>query len=429
MRRLLKIAWREYLAYVRTRGFWFSLLMLPVGISMIVVAPMVTSRSTPTPTVAIIDLTARNLTGPITQALAVRADGARPVGLVVPAPGAPYPGRDAATAALRPYLTGPRILPGGGLLDVAAIIWPSGDGVTVDFWSRDVASGPVQIAIGDAVKSAVRNQRLQASGVDPAALKAIDAFTPGSRAFSPKAEKGAVALKDQLPGFTGAAIGYLLWMVVLTGAGMLLNSVIEEKNSRILEVLLTSASVPEIMGGKILGVAAVTGTILTFWMTIATILLAITSPVVTADVAGFLLGHGRWAYFAIYLVGGYLMFATFYVTLGAFCETPRETQTLQGPLMIIMSIPLMFMSLAFTHPDATILHVLTWIPLFTPFVMAARAGADPPLWEIIATSTLMFSVTALELWVAVPAFRSGALATGRFELKTFFRTLARRGGG
>ena len=428
MRRLLKIAWREYLAYVRTRGFWFSLLMLPVGISMIVVAPMVTARSTPTPTVAIVDLTSRSLTGPVALALATRADGAKPVGLVVAAPGAPYRDRAEATARLRAYLAGPRTLPGGGQLDVAAIIWSSGDAVSVDYWSRDIASGPVQSAISEAVKSTVRTQRLEASGVDPAALKAIDAFAPGARAFSPKAEKGAVALKDQLPGIAGAAIGYLLWMVVLTGAGMLLNSVIEEKNSRILEVLLTSASVPEIMGGKILGVAAVTGTILTFWKTIAAILLAINSPDVTADVAGFLLGHGRWAYFAIYLIGGYLMFATFYVTLGAFCETPRETQTLQGPLMILMSIPLMFMSLAFTHPDATILHVLSWVPLFTPIVMAARAGADPPLWEIIATSALMFSVTALELWVAVPAFRSGALATGRFELKGFIRTLARRGG-
>ena len=427
MRRLLKIAWREYLAYVRTRGFWFSLLMLPVGLSLIVVAPKMAERSTPTPLVAIVDLTAHDLTGPVAQALAVRADGARPVGWVVPAPGAPFSGRDAATAALRPYLTGPRPLPGGGQLDLAAIIWSSGDRVTVDYWSRDVASGPVQTAIGEAVKSAVRSQRLRASGVDPGALKAIDAFNPDARVFSPKAEKGVVALKDLLPGMAGAAIGYLLWMVVLTGAGMLLNSVIEEKNSRILEVLLTSASVPEIMGGKILGVAAVTGTILTFWITIAAILLTITSPGMSADVAGFLLGHGRWAYFALYFVGGYLMFATFYVTLGAFCETPRETQTLQGPLMIIMSIPLMFMSLAFTHPDAAILHVLSWVPLFTPFVMAARAGADPPLWEIIATAALMFSVTALELWVAVPAFRSGALATGRFELKTFVRTLTRRG--
>jgi ABC-2 type transport system permease protein len=140
-----------------------------------------------------------------------------------------------------------------------------------------------------------------------------------------------------------------------------------------------------------------------------------------------LFGHGRWAYFALYFMGGYSMFATFYVTLGAFCETPRETQTLQGPLMIVMCVPLMFMSLAFTNPDAPILHVLSWVPLFTPFIMAARAGADPPLWEIVGTSILMFAVTGLELWVAVPAFRSGALATGRFELRTFVRSLGRRG--
>ena len=428
MSRLAMIAWREYLAYVRTRGFWFSLLMLPVGLSMIVLAPMVTARSTPTPTVAIVDLTSRGLTAPIALALSAQGDGARPVGRVVAAPGAPFAGRDDATARLRPYLKGQQVLPSGGRLDVAAIIWSSGDAVTVDYWSRDVGADAVQRAIGDAVKSTVRNQRLQAHGVDPAALKAIDAFNPQARVFSPKAQGGVVAFKDLLPGIAGAAIGYLLWMVVLTGAGMLLNSVIEEKNSRILEVLLTSASVPEIMGGKIMGVAAVTGTILTFWLTIGAILLTIKSPDLTGDVAAFLFGHGRWAYFALYFVGGYMMFATFYVTLGAFCETPRETQTLQGPLMILMSIPLMFMSLAFTHPDAAVLHVLSWIPLFTPFVMAARAGADPPLWEIIATSALMFAVTALDLWVAVPAFRSGALATGRFELKTFVRSVTRRGG-
>lgn len=426
MNRLLMIAWREYLAYVRTRGFWFSLLIFPVGISMIVVAPMVTAKATPTAAVAIVDLTRRGLTDAVATALAAPVPGGRPVGVVVAAPGAPFRDRDDATARLRPYLQGPKLLPNGERLDAAAILWPSGAGVTVDYWSRDVANGPLRGAIGEAVKATVRMQSLQAKGIDPTTLKTIDAFNPEARDFSPKAERGEIALKDRLPGIAGGAIGYLLWMVVLTGAGMLLNSVMEEKNSRILEVLLTSASVPEIMGGKIIGVAAVTGTILTFWMTIGAILLTVRSPELTADVVSFLVADGRWAYFALYFTGGYLMFATFYVTLGAFCETPRETQTLQGPLMIVMCIPLMFMSLAFTNPDASILHVLSWIPLFTPFVMAARAGAQPALWEIVGTSILMFGVTGLELWVAVPAFRSGALATGRFELRTFVRSLGRR---
>jgi len=426
MKRLLMIAWREYLAYVRTRGFWFSLLMLPVGISMIVVAPMITARSTPTPTVAIVDLTDRRLETPIAAALSPIGSNAAPMARIVPPPGGPYAGRADATARLRAFLEGPRTLPDGRRLDAAAILWSSGGGVTIDFWSRDVGNASIQGAINDAVKTAVRNEQLRAQGVDQAKLNAIDAFNPNTRDFSPKAEHSEVKLKDRLPGIAGGAIGYLLWMVVLTGAGMLLNSVMEEKNSRILEILLTSASVPEIMGGKILGVAAVTTTILTFWATIGAVILTARSPELTADVAAFLVANGRWAYFGVYFIGGYLMFATFYVTLGAFCETPRETQTLQGPLMILMSIPLMFMTLAFTHPDATILKVLSWVPLFTPFVMAARAGSQPPLWEIIGTCVMMFSVTALELWVAVPAFRSGALASGRFELRTFVRSLGRR---
>ena len=120
------------------------------------------------------------------------------------------------------------------------------------------------------------------------------------------------------------------------------------------------------------------------------------------------------------------MFATLYVTLGAFCESPREAQTLLGPMMIIMSIPLVFMSQALTRPDAPLFTVLSFIPPFTPFMMVARVATDPPLWQVAATFALMAGTTALELWVAVPAFRSGALTSGRFELKTFLAGLTRR---
>jgi ABC-2 type transport system permease protein len=180
------------------------------------------------------------------------------------------------------------------------------------------------------------------------------------------------------------------------------------------------------MGGKILGVAAVTGTILLFWMAIAGSVIALKSPAVASDLIGVLASHGRWAYFSLYFAGGYLMFATLYVTIGAFCETSREAQTLLGPMMIVMSVPLLFMVQAVSHPDAPLLRTLSWVPLFTPFMMAARAASDPPTWEIAATGALMFAVTGLELWVAIPAFKSGALATGRFDLRLFVSSLARR---
>jgi len=120
------------------------------------------------------------------------------------------------------------------------------------------------------------------------------------------------------------------------------------------------------------------------------------------------------------------MFATLYVTIGAFCESPREAQALLGPMMILISVPLMFMGEALTRPDAPILTALAFIPPFTPFMMVARVATDPPLWQVGATLALMAATTALELWVAIPAFRSGALISGRFELRTFIAGLTRR---
>ena len=426
MNRLLMIAWREYLAYVRTPGFWLSLLLLPVGLSSIALAPMAIARSSPVPNVTIVDLTPQGLGHAVERTLAAPGENGKPMARVVAPPGAPFASRADATARLTPYLRGARELPGGGRLDAVAILAPTGDTVAVDFWSRDVTGRSFEGAVGDVVREALRRDRLEKQGVAPRVLNAIDSLQPQISDFSPKAERGRVALKDRLPGLAGLAMGMLLWMVVLTGAGMLLTSVMEEKSSRILEILLSSASVPEIMGGKILGVAAVTGTILAFWMTIGACVLVSRSPALAAVVGNVLLEHGRWAYFGFYFGGGYLMFATLYVTIGAFCETSREAQTLLGPMMIVMSVPLLFMSQSLTAPDAPLLRALSWIPLFTPFMMAARAASNPPLWEIAATGAMIIGVTGLELWVAIPAFRSGALATGRFDLRTFFSALARR---
>src|SRR5271156_4729422 len=110
-------------------------------------------------------------------------------------------------------------------------------------------------------------------------------------------------------------MGIVLWSLILTGAGILLNSVIEEKQSRILEVLLTSASAPEIMGGKILGAAAVTATALMVWMAAAGLAISANNPALLGAVIGIVLQHGLLAYFALYFVGGYLMYATLFTTI------------------------------------------------------------------------------------------------------------------
>ena len=427
MKRLLKIATREYLAYVKTPGFWLSILLLPLGFSMLAIGPALMKGTTPPPAIAVVDLTNRGLASAVVHDLTAQDDGGRPLVRLVHAPGGPFVDAADAAAHLRPYLSDERRLPGGDRLDVVAILRPVGSTVAVDVWNRQVADRSVAGAVSNAVNAALRRQALTRAGVNPAVVAAIEGVSAPVTDFSPRAASGKVELRDRLPGIVGFGMGFLLWMAVLTGAGMLLGSVIEEKSSRILEILLTSASVPEIMGGKILGVAGVTGTVLTFWLSIGALVVAFRFPSAGADLAAILLGKGYLAYFAAYFVGGYLMFATLYVTIGAFCESPREAQTLLGPMMILMSVPLVFMSQAISRPDSPLLTALSFFPLFTPFMMAARVATSPPLWQIAGTILLMGSLTALEVWVAIPAFRSGALTSGRFEMRTFLASLTRRG--
>jgi len=275
MSRLLTIAAREYLAFVRTVGFWLSICLMPAGLLIAIYATSVSGRIAPPPHVAIVDLTGGGYGAALTEALRSPAAAALPTSagapppVIVPAPGAPFASAEAAARALRPYLAGDAPTPGGVRLDAVAIVHGPAADPALDLWTRNILepglSGRLYQALGDAVRRA----RLEAAGLTPARIAAIDAWRPQVAQFSPKSEAGRVSARDNLPAFVGLALGFVLYALTLTGAGILLNSIIEEKSSRILEVLLTSASVPEIIGGKILGAALVTASALTVWAAVA----------------------------------------------------------------------------------------------------------------------------------------------------------------
>ena len=422
MTRALRIAAREYVAFVRTVGFWLSICLMPLGLVGVMFFSGIAAHSAPTPKLAIVDFTGADYGAALTK---VAREGRTPSAIVV----APPPVTDAtmATAQIRPYLSGERTTPAGDRLDAVAIVRGTAEKPALDLWTRNINEPGLQVALSAALNDAARSNALTREGLSKAQIAALDANAPSVTQFSPRSEAGKVSMQDRLPSIAGFGMGIVLWSLILTGAGILLNSVIEEKQNRILEVLLTSASAPEIMTGKILGAAGVTATALLVWITIASTVFGSQHPEIIAAVAALLIGKGLAIYFLIYFVGGYLMYAALFTTIGAFCETPREAQTLLGPLMILLTIPLVFMGQAVTRPDAPLLQALSWLPPFTPFLMAARAASDPPLWQVIGTVALMFATTALELWVAGRAFRTGALSSGRFDFKLLLAGVTGRG--
>jgi ABC-2 type transport system permease protein len=424
MTRTFRIAAREYMAFVRTVGFWLSICLMPLGLLSVMVFSGIALRSAPTPRIAIVDLTGAHQAA----ALGAAAASGKPfAAIVVAAPPGDYTTPASSAASVRPYLSGDRTTPAGDKLDAVAIVRGSAIDPSLDLWTRNINEPVLQSRLSGALEGAARDARLGQAGLTSSQIAALDAAQPKVTQYSPRSQAGAVSFADRLPGIAGFAMGIVLWSLILTGAGILLNSVIEEKQNRILEVLLTSASAPEIMCGKILGAAAVTATALVVWVSVAFTAIGSTNPVLVAQLASLFISKGLIFYFLLYFVGGYLMYATLFTTIGAFCETPREAQTLLGPLMIVLTIPIFFMLQAVTQPDAPLVQTLSWVPPFTPFLMAARAASGPPAWQVAGTAALMFATTALELYVAGRAFRTGALASGRFDFGLFLAGITGRG--
>ena len=449
MKRILLIARREYVAYAKTVGFWLSLLAFPLFAVLGGGIPLLIRSSEPIKSVAVIEdgREAAGLAAVVRNALRAdqdrRADVARQVGgarardsravsslggnklrLVQPpaAVASAAPGAE-REAAIRAALDKEDEHPLNAIVFLSRV-----DGrPAAQVWTARANDNEAASFVRSALRTGYRDEALTRAGVDPALVAQIDAFRPDVKAFSPSAASGGeVSMRDRLPSFIGLAAGFLLWSLVITGASILLNSVMEEKSNRILEVLLSSASATEILTGKVLGVAMLTLTVLAVWAGIGASGLMSAAPEIAGQVGQVLLHDGLVFYFIAYMVGGYLMYAVLFAAIGAFCETPRDAQTLMGPFMMVLIVPLMVMQMALTSPDAPLVKVLSWIPFFTPFLMSARAPSDPPLIEVVLTLAGMFAMAAFMIWIAGRAFRAGALSDVKLSWKSFGRAITGR---
>ena len=479
MKRTLLIAQREFMAYAKTAGFWLSLLAFPLFAVLGGGIPFLIRSAEPVRQVAIIDETPQgSLAGAVRAALEAdqrRSDIDALRMAAIPEAGTTGGDRVRAAAEAGGYEAGlaelRRIAPRAGAgakpakrqivlvappasiadaqpgaerdaairealetadreerpLSAVVLLNQQGAAPSARVWTERATDTTVESAIRDALRDVNRQSVFVRAGVDPEVVRQADRFRPEVSVFSPRATSGGeVSFRDRLPGLVGLVFGFLLWSLIITGASILLNSVMEEKSNKILEVLLSSASATEILTGKVLGVAFLTGTVLLVWAGIGAAGLQAGVPDVARDVMSVLMRDGLLIYFLLYTVGGYLMYAVLFAAIGAFCETPRDAQTLMGPIMMILVVPILVMQMALRTPDATVVKVLSWIPFFTPFLMSARAPSDPALIEIVLTLLGMFGTALLTVWMAGRAFRAGALSDVKLSWKSFGRAVTGR---
>lgn len=460
MSRILLIARREFMAYARTVGFWLSLLAFPMFAVLGGAIPFLMDNADPVRAVVLIEegpqaaglalavetrladeaermaerareaaqAAADRAGAPPGTAESAIAQMARQRMRIVEAPAdlAAASSGEARDALVRRYLTDET--PEAQRLDAVVFLDRNAEGPSARVWAARATDDTVEDFVRGALRDANRDAVLTEAGIDPAVVEATDRFRPEVTLFSPRsADGGEVSFRDRLPGIIGLAFSFLLWSLIITGASILLNSVMEEKSNKILEVLLSSASPTEILTGKVLGVAMLTVSVLLVWGGIGAVGLAMSVPETALDIWDVLTTDGLIFYFLAYIVGGYLMYAVLFAAIGAFCETPRDAQTLMGPIMMVLVIPILVVQFALVNPDAPMVRFMSWVPFFTPFLMAARAPSGPPMVEIIGTMAGMFAVALLMVWLAGRAFRAGALSDVKLSWKTFGQAIA--GGG
>jgi ABC-2 type transport system permease protein len=210
----------------------------------------------------------------------------------------------------------------------------------------------------------------------------------------------------------------------------MLQGIIEERSNRLLEAVLACVEPRELMLGKLMGLGAVGLTILGAWLACA-LLVAFSIDGAVADyVRPSLAALQLWMIplLIFYFLGGYLILAMIYLTVGSLSNSIQDAQGYLMPVTMLVVLPVMLMiTSGFQNAGSRLLQVMSWIPIYTPFAMLARLGVDVPPAEILGTGVLLTAFLVLELVLLGRVFRANLLNTGQPpNLGAFIRLMLQR---
>ncbi|MDE3089222.1 MAG: ABC transporter permease [Chloroflexota bacterium] len=255
---------------------------------------------------------------------------------------------------------------------------------------------------------------LLAGKVDPALL--ARASKPADTTLVTLDSKGTPTTGAGLSIIAGFVAPYIfsimLFIAVFSSSGYLLRSITDEKETRVIEIVLSSVAPTELLAGKVIGLGALGLTQVAVWLVSSFAL----SGGMGAIVAGAVLivNPGNFMLAALYFLLGYLLFGTLMATAGAVGTNPRESQQLAGIFSFAAAIPWFFASILFANPNATLARALSFFPLTAPTTMMLRLplGGVPAIDIIVSLIVLLISIPIV-VWAGARIFRVGLLMYGK----------------
>lgn len=275
-----------------------------------------------------------------------------------------------------------------------------------DLYVSSRLDGGTEAVIMDGMQQALRSVRLKADGIDPAAVQtSMNVVKPISVTVGATGERLTQRVFARL---LPVICGLLILVGVITGGQMLMVSTVEEKSSRIVEVLLAAVSPLELMWGKLLGQLGVG--LLMFAVYLGLGLLALVQYAMMGMIDPMLVVYLVVFYFLAYLVYSALMLA-----IGAAVSRTADAQSLVGPVMLSMIIPNALVPMIGQAPNSTLSVLISFIPPLNSIAMLARlaSGTPPPLWQVFGSVVAGLAGACIAVWFAAKVFKTGLLIHGK----------------
>jgi ABC-2 type transport system permease protein len=205
----------------------------------------------------------------------------------------------------------------------------------------------------------------------------------------------------------------LLYMAVIFYGVSVMRAVLEEKNSRVMEVLLSSATSTELMAGKLIGVGAVGLTQIGIWITIASVY-ALPALAASASAGEIHIAPLTLVAFALFFLLGYLLYSSVYAAVGAVITSEQEGQQLQFIILLPLIVAVFMMGPVMRAPDSPIAVWTSMVPFFSPILMYVRVAIQPPpVWQIALSLLLLVGTIAGILILCARIYRIGILMYGK----------------
>ncbi len=335
--------------------------------------------------------------------------------------------------------------------DVLLVVSPldSAKSVSIQVYSRKPAGVDFYSSIADKANRAVEAYRIKSYNIEGLGdiMKQVKADVKVSE-FTLDDSGNATVSESGIFMIISMILGMLIYMFIAMFGATVMSSVIEEKSSRVVEVLISSVKATELMFGKIIGIALVALTQFFLWIVLTVVLVVAAGAVFgfsdmasSAQMAGMAqtgmegmdmaavaqggelgvilatLANLPWlkliVCFVIYFILGYLLYASMYAAIGSAVENEADTQQLQLPVTIPLMIAFFIVFFAFRNPDSAVVWWGSMIPFTSPIVMIARIPYGVPVWEIILSVALLVVTFIVLAWASAKIYKAGILMFGK----------------